>query len=85
MRAAVLIVLALALYGCTSTPEVRTITHEIFVPVPCDPPLPERPASAVDALPLTAPIDEQMRALRADRARTRPYVNQLEAALASCR
>lgn len=77
---------ALVLAGCASGPvQVRTVTQEIKVPVPCNPPLPAKPASAVDALPLDAEIDEQMRALRADRVRGRAYTGQLESALASCR
>lgn len=85
-----IVLLALLLAGCAAKPaapeiQVRTVTQRVQVPVPCDPPVPARPASAVSALPLTADIDEQMRALRADRKRTIPYMGQLESALAACR
>lgn len=84
MRLAI-VLLALALAGCSTTGEVRTVTKVVNVPVPCDPPIPARPSWAVDALPLTAEVDEQMRALRADRVRGNAYIDQLESALQSCR
>lgn len=74
--------LALLLAGCGTT---RTVIQEVKIPIPCNPEMPQRPASAVDALPLDAEIDEQMRALRADRLRSNAYTGQLESALQSCR
>lgn len=85
MRHIALATILLLLAGCATTETVRTVTHEVKIPVPCDPPMPAKPASAVDALPLDARVDEQMRALRADRQRAKAYVSQLEKALASCR
>lgn len=84
MKAAVLI-LALALAGCASQPEVRTITQQVLVPVPCDPQRPARPTWAVDSLPLNAEIDVMFRALRADRQRAKGYISELEASLNSCK
>ena len=84
MRPAILI-LALALAGCAPTPEIRTVTQQVLVPVPCDPQRPAKPTWAVDGLSLSARIDQQMRALRADRLRAKGYIGQLEAALDTCR
>ena len=84
MRAAALI-LALVLAGCASQPEVRTITHQVLVPVPCNPERPTKPTWAVDSLPLNAKIDAQMRALRADRHRAKGFIGELEVALDTCR
>ncbi len=86
MKIAIVLIAALALGGCaTAPPRERVVTVEVKVPVPCDPPRPARPASAVDALPLGAGVGAQMRALRADRVRGKAHVQQLENALASCR
>lgn len=82
MKAAVLI-LALMLAGC-ATPPPRVITQVVKVPVPCEPQRPAKPTWAVDALPLNARIDAQMRALRADRKRAQGYEGELESALNSC-
>lgn len=88
MKIVIVIALALMLAACGTVrqplPEVRTITNTVKVPVPCNPKKPARPASAVDALPLDAEIDDQMRALRADRVRGKAYEGQLEKALDSC-
>ena len=86
MRMLLLGFFAIVLAGCATTPpEVRTVTQTVKVPVPCDPPAPKKPAWAVDSLPLNAEIDAQMRALRADRQRSKGYESELEAALSSCR
>lgn len=83
---AVALLAVLFLAGCNTTdPNVRTITHTVKVPVPCDPVRPTAPAWAVDSLAIGAPIDAQMRALRADRQRAKGYISELEAALSSCR
>ena len=87
MRTIILIALALMLAACGTVrqdPEVRTITNTVKVPVACNPTKPARPSSAVDALPLDAEIDDQMRALRADRVRGKAYEGQLEKALDAC-
>lgn len=85
MKTAIVLAVALVLGGCATAPRERVVTVEVKVPVPCDPPRPARPASAVDALPLGAGVGAQMRALRADRVRGKAHVQQLENALASCR
>ena len=76
------IVLAMLLAGCvsgcaTAPPQPRVTTHTAEVPTPCSPKKPPPPASAVDLLPLDAPIDDMMRALRADRVRDKAYEKQL--------
>lgn len=78
------IMLAALLSGCATKPEPRTFTNTVEVPVPCTTKKPVKPASAVAALPLNAEIDEQMRALRADRVRGMAFTDQLEKALSSC-
>lgn len=79
------IIMAALLSGCaTAPPEPRVTTHTAEVPVPCSPKKPAKPASSVDVLPLDAPIDEQMRALRADRVRSKGYEKQLVKALDTC-
>jgi len=85
MRALLVVGMAVLLGGCATTPEPRTITQVVKVPVPCEPQRPAAPSWAVDALGLDARIDEQMRALRADRQRARGYISELEAALNSCK
>ena len=86
MRLMAILGLLIVLAGCgTTEPFVRTVTHTVMVPVPCEPERPARPTGAVDALPIGASIDTHMRALRADRQRAKGYIGQLEAALTSCR
>lgn len=85
MRAAIALALAALLSGCATTPTVRTVTNTVMVPVACDPQVPAPPTWAVDALPLNAEIDAQMRALRVDRLRAKGYIGVLEAAVNSCR
>lgn len=84
MRAiAIAAVAALALAGCASTtPRVQ----EVLVPVsvPCKAAIPDRPALAVDSLPIGAGIWEQMKALRAERNQRQGYEKELEAAIQSC-
>lgn len=79
------VIVALFLSGCaTAPPEPRVTTHTAEVPTPCSPKKPAKPASAVDLLPLDAPIDDQMRALRADRVRSKGYEKQLVKSLDAC-
>jgi hypothetical protein len=63
---AIAAVMALALSGCVSTaPKVQEVL--VPVPVPCKVAIPDRPALAVDSLPVGSGIWEQMKALRAER------------------
>lgn len=76
--------LAVSLSACGTTSSPRVVMQEVLVPVPCSPKIPNRPLWAVDALSLDAEIDEQMRALRADRVRANAYIKQLEVAFYTC-
>ena len=86
MKSLALILSVLLLAACSSTPKAgEYVTRKEYVMVPCDVDKPPRPAWAVDALPLGAEIDAQMRALRADRQAAKGYILVLEAAVDSCR
>lgn len=80
---AVLVVLA-GCAGRVADQEPRVVRIEVPVPVPCRVDLVPRPAWVVDALPLGAPIDEQMRALRAERYQRIGYEAQLMTANRAC-
>lgn len=82
--------LAIALAGCQSqhhmpAQEPRVVEVQVPVAVPCKTAPVARPAFAVDSLPLGAEIDEQMRALRAERKQRQGYEARLEAAVQGCR
>jgi hypothetical protein len=81
-----LLLIVILLPGCGGLPRAPIVT-EVRIPVetPCDAPLPEKPAFAVDALEVGAPIDAQMRALRAERQQRKGYEIELEAAAKACR
>jgi len=83
-----LIVLGLLLAGCAAqvaeTPEPVVVRVEVPVEVPCRTDRVQRPVFAVDVLPIGASIDEQMRALRADRLQRKGYEVRLEAAIEAC-
>lgn len=83
-----LIVLVLLLAGCAGkvadAPEPQLVRVEVPVQVPCRTERVQRPAFAVDALLLGASIDEQMRALRAERLQRKAYEKRLEAAIDAC-
>jgi hypothetical protein len=84
-----LIGLSLVLAGCqfqqqAPAPEPRVVEVQIPVAVPCKITPVTRPAFAVDSLPLGAAIDEQMRALRAERKQRQGYEARLEAAVQGC-
>lgn len=71
--------------GCATTaPAVEPVEVKVPVAVPCKTPMPERPAFAVDSLPLDAGIWEQMKALRAERLQRQGYEAELEAAVEAC-
>lgn len=88
MRAAVFGLLAAILTGCGSAPVervvVQTTTAQVPLAVGCRTNTVTRPAFAVDALPLGAPIDHQMRALRAERVQRQGYERELETEVARC-
>ncbi|MDF3864189.1 hypothetical protein P3W53_06950 [Pseudomonas denitrificans (nom. rej.)] len=85
----IMIGVVLALAGCQSqqqAPEQEPRVFEVQVPVavPCKITPVQRPAFAVDSLALDAEIDEQMRALRAERNQRQGYEARLEAAVQGC-
>lgn len=88
MIRALLLILPFALAGCAGmtppSPEVRTVEVKIPVPVPCMVQPVNKPAFAVDALPLGSTVPAQMRALRAERKQRIGYEAELEAALQHC-
>jgi hypothetical protein len=80
--------LCLVLAGCAGQvaepPEPQLVRVEVPVQIPCRTESVRRPVFAVDVLPIGASIDEQMRALRADRRQRQGYEARLEAAVAAC-
>lgn len=82
------VVLCLALAGCAAQvvepPEPAVVRVEVPVQIPCRTERVRRPVFAVDVLPIGASIDEQMRALRADRHQRQGYEARLEAAVEAC-
>lgn len=83
------VVLCAALTGCAGQAvephEPAVVRVAVPVQVPCRNERVQRPAFAVDALRLGASIDEQMRALRAERRQRQAYEMRLEAAVEACR
>ncbi len=72
------------LAGCSVQEVVRPIEVKVPVAVPCTVDVPQKPISAVDALPIGSNIWRQMAALRADRINRLAYEKELEAAIAAC-
>lgn len=86
MKGLVTAVAACLLSGCgLLTPKIQTKEVMVPVPVPCRTAPVERPVFAVDQLKVGARIDEQMRALRAERQQRIGYEEKLEAAANACR
>lgn len=81
-------VLCLVLAGCAGQvpepPEPQLMRVEVPVQIPCRIERVQRPVFAVDVLPVGASIDEQMRALRAERLQRKGYEARLEGAVAAC-
>lgn len=84
MKAVWLLPLGL-LAGCAAPPVPPPVEVRVPVLVPCRVELPVAPAFAVSALALDAPIDQQMKALRAERLQRMGYERELVAALDACR
>lgn len=84
----VAIALCAVLAGCAGQaadqPEPQVVRVEVPVQVPCRTDRVQKPAFAVDALPIGASIDNQMRALRAERKQRQAYELRLEAAIEAC-
>jgi len=82
-----LVVLGL-LAGCAGhvadVPEPQVVRVEVPVQVPCRTERVQRPGFAVDALPIGADVDEQMRALRAERLQRKGYEKRLETVVEAC-
>ncbi|HFF9830512.1 hypothetical protein V6307_15060 [Serratia marcescens] len=77
---------ALVLAGCSSAPPAPSYVEvKVPVAVPCKTADIARPAFAVDQLPIGAPIDAQMRALRAERHQRIGYERELLAANEACK
>ncbi|MHA6904915.1 hypothetical protein ACKZDW_07785 [Ralstonia syzygii subsp. celebesensis] len=78
-------ILSFGLAGCATAPRpAQPVEVSVPVAVPCKAPVPERPAFAVDALPIGSGIWEQMKALRAERFQRKGYEAELEAAVNAC-
>ncbi|MBG6242955.1 MAG: hypothetical protein EKE20_14555 [Candidatus Symbiopectobacterium sp. Dall1.0] len=77
----------LALVGCGETPRPDPVYVEVKVPVPvpCKTAEVSKPAFAIDQLKIGTPIDQQMRALRAERHQRIGYEKELEAAIYACK
>lgn len=80
-----MILLALLLAGCASTP--APVTQEVKVPVyvPCVTAVPARPDYEFGKLTLVATDGEKVLALARDWPRARKYEGELEAAIEGCR
>ncbi|QFS64839.1 hypothetical protein [Delftia tsuruhatensis] len=84
MRAAILLLGALAMAGCGTTPRVEVQTVKVPLPVECREPIPDRPAMPTEALADDADPFELLRAALAEIDRRESYEVRLLAALISC-
>lgn len=82
----IIIIVILALTGCGNrqAEPPAYVEVKVPVPVPCRTAMVAVPAFAVDRLPIGAPIDVQMRALRAERHQRIGYERELLAANDVC-
>ncbi|HEJ8055913.1 TPA: hypothetical protein SMI48_002244 [Serratia marcescens] len=78
--------ISLMIAGCSNVPPAPSYV-EVKVPVaaPCKTADVARPAFVVDQLPIGAPVDVQMRALRAERHQRIGYERELLAANEACK
>lgn len=84
MRAAILLLGALALAGCGTTPRVEVQTVKVPVPVECREPVPDRPAMPTETLAEDAGPFELLRAALAEIDRREGYEVRLLSALLIC-
>ncbi len=78
--------ISLMIAGCSSaSPAPSYVEVKVPIAVPCKTADVARPAFAVDQLPIGAPIDMQMRALRAERHQRIGYERELLAANEACK
>lgn len=84
MRAAILLLGALALAGCGTTPRVEVQTVKVPVPVECREPIPDRPSMPTEALADDADPFELLRAALSEIDRREGYELRLLAALMAC-
>lgn len=85
-RIAQIILVAILLtmvFGCTTIE--RTVTVEVPVPVACTQQEPAKPDLAIDTMSPDAPLDYQVRQMRADHDARDGYEIELRAALRACR
>ncbi|MDH1011562.1 hypothetical protein N5J43_12325 [Pseudomonas nicosulfuronedens] len=82
-----LLVLVVALAGCTGQvePEPRTVRVEVPVAVPCRAPAVDVPAWATASLQKSDSLQTKVRALLAELEQRKGYEVQLLAALGACR
>ena len=85
MRILAIAFLTFVLSACASSAPPSVVRVDVPVPVACITKTPERPAFAVDGLPIGSGIWDKMSALRADRLQRRAYEAELEAALNACK
>ena len=80
---ALFVLLGWILSGCASAPELVEI--RVPVPVACEVAEPARPDLSIDSISPDAPLDVQVRNLRADHDVRDGYEGELRAALKACR
>lgn len=80
---AVAILVAILLTGCSTLP-AEIVTVRVPIPVPCELTEPARPRMDTEHLALSAKVDVQNRAMRAEIDRREAYEGQLRTALRAC-
>lgn len=68
--------------GLHPAPEVITVEKAVFMP--CVATKPQRPAFAVDGLPVGSGFEAQMKALRVERQQRIGYEAELESVVSAC-
>lgn len=81
LKLMIVVPLSAALVGCATVPEtVAPKIEKVYIPVPAAPTvrvMPAVPAWKVDALPIGASIDEQVKALVGEREQRKAYEIEL--------